>query len=89
MKSATEIWNEYVSIRGYKKPDGNLEDDAFSMMDVYARSTMIGILKIFAESMLRLIQSLENCWMPKTQRSIVNIWKCTWNTLRRLYHEKI
>ena len=29
MKSATEIWNEYVSIRGYKEPDGNLEDDAF------------------------------------------------------------
>lgn len=27
--SATEIWNEYVSIRGYKEPDGNLEDDAF------------------------------------------------------------
>ena len=29
MKTATEIWNEYVSIRGYKEPDGNLEDDAF------------------------------------------------------------
>ena len=29
MKSATEIWNEYVSIRGYKESDGNLEDDAF------------------------------------------------------------
>lgn len=27
--SATEIWNKYVSIRGYKEPDGNLEDDAF------------------------------------------------------------
>ena len=29
MKTATEIWNEYVFIRGYKEPDGNLEDDAF------------------------------------------------------------
>ena len=29
MKSATEIWNEYVSMRGYKESDGNLVDNAF------------------------------------------------------------
>ena len=29
MKSATEIWNEYESVRGYKEPDGDLEDDSF------------------------------------------------------------
>lgn len=88
MKSATEIWNKYESVRGYKEPDGDLEDDEFFEGEYICKKYGEWDSENSCRKYEKTNEELRELLDTEDTKKYIDFMEVCLEYLKRIYHEK-